>query len=158
MNLKKRKSFLFGAGIVVVLGLIACLLTNPPRAQKAAASNLTLNATNDPSASVPISEYNKLVEAANQMALVVSNLQAAAIHQQQELTNLYAKMAEFDLRANGQEDKARTFTESCSLLETDLSQTLNRVDAMQRAVIKLSLGMQELQSRTKPVPTQSSSN
>jgi ACT domain-containing protein len=107
---------------------------------------------------VPISEYNKFVEAANQMALVVSNLQAAAIHQQQELTNLYAKMAEFDLRANGQEAKARTFTESCSLLETDLSQTLNRVDAMQRAVIKLSLGMQELQSRTKPVPTQSSSN
>jgi hypothetical protein len=104
MNLKSRKSFLLGAGIVVVLGLIACLLTNPPRAQKAAASNLTLNATNDPSASVPISEYNKLVEAENQLALVVSNLQAAAIHQQQELTNLYAKMAEFDLRANGQED------------------------------------------------------
>ena len=96
MNLKNRKSFLLGAGIVVVLGLIACLLTNLPRAQEAASSNVTLGATNDPSAPVPISEYNKLVEAENQMALVVSNLQAVAIQQRQELTTSYAKMAEFD--------------------------------------------------------------
>jgi len=55
-----------------VLGLIACPLTNLPRAQEAASSNATLGATNDPSAPVPISEYNKLLRAENQMSLVVT--------------------------------------------------------------------------------------
>ena len=94
---------------MVVLGLIACLLTNLPRAQEAASSNVTLGATNDPSAPVPISEYNKLVEAENQMALVVSNLQAVAIQQRQELTNVYAKMIEFDLRANRAGKRSQNF-------------------------------------------------
>ena len=138
---------------MVVLGLIACLLTNLPRAQEAASSNVTLGATNDSSAPVPISEYNKLVEAENQMALVVSNLQAAAIQQRQELANVYAKMIEFDLRANGQESEARTFDESLASLQTNLSETLKRVDGLQRAVIKLSLGMQDLQSVAKPAPS-----
>ena len=153
MNLKSRKSFLLGAGIVVVLGLIACLLTCLPRAQEAASSNATLGATNDPSAPVPISEYNKLVEAENQMALVVSNLQAVAIQQRQELTTSYAKMAEFDARANQQESEARSFDESLASLQTNLSETLKRVDGLQRAVIKLSLGVQELQSAAKPAPS-----
>jgi len=153
MNWKNRKSFLLGAGIVVVLGLIACLLMNLPPTREAASSNVTFVATNDPSAPVPISEYNKLVEAENQMALVVSNLQAAAIQQRQELAKVYAKMIEFDLRANGQESEARTFDESLASLQTNLSETLKRVDGLQRAVIKLSLGVQDLQSAAKPAPS-----
>jgi predicted RNase H-like nuclease (RuvC/YqgF family) len=102
---------------------------------------------------VTISEYNKLVEAENQMALVVSNLQAVAIQQRQELTTSYAKMAEFDVRAKQQESEARSFDESLASLQTSLSETLKRVDGLQRAVIKLSLGLQDLQSAAKPVPS-----
>ena len=87
------------------------------------------------------------------MALVVSNLQAAAIQQRQELANVYAKMIEFDLRANGQESEARSFDESLASLQTNLSETLKRVDGLQRAVIKLRLGVQELQSAAKPAPS-----
>lgn len=152
MNWKNRKSFLL-AGLVVVLGLSACLLMNLPPAREAASSNVTLGATNDPSAPVPISEYNKLVEAQNKMALVVSNLQAAAIQQRQDLTTSYAKMAEFDMRANQQNSEARTFDESLASLQTNLSETLKRVDGLQRAVIKLSLGVQDLQSAVKPAPS-----
>ena len=152
MNWKNRKSFLL-AGLVVVLGLSACLLMNLLPAREAASSNVTFGATNDPSAPVPISEYNSLVEAENQMALVVSNLQAVAIQQRQELTTSYAKMAEFDARANQQESEARSFDESLASLQTNLSETLKRVDGLQRAVIKLSLGVQELQSAAKPAPS-----
>jgi predicted RNase H-like nuclease (RuvC/YqgF family) len=86
------------------------------------------------------------------MALVVSNLQAVAIQQRQELTTSYAKMAEFDVRANQQESEARSFDESLASLQTNLSETLKRVDGLQRAVIKLSLGVQDLQSAAKPAP------
>ncbi len=150
MNLKQRKRVLLGVGIVVALGLGACLLTYPPGAQRIAASKPDFNAANDRTLFVPISEYNKLVQAETQLALALSNLQAAAVQQSRDLTNLYAKMTEFDLRANGQETGTRTLTESCSLLETNLSQTLGRVEALQRAVIKLSLGVQELQAGPKP--------
>jgi len=83
----------------------------------------------------------------------VSNLQAVAIQQRQELTASYAKMAEFDARANQQESEARSFDESLASLQTNLSETLKRVDGLQRAVIKLSLGVQELQSAAKPAPS-----
>ena len=143
MNLKNRKSFLLAAGIVIVLGLMACLLTSLPCGQKTAVPN----PRNDPIPPVPISEYNKLVEAENQMVLVVSNLQAAALQQRQELTNVNAKLAELELRTNRQESEAET------LPQTNLSETLKRVDRLQLAVIRISLGVQELQSRAKPPPS-----
>jgi len=146
---------LLGVGILVTLGLIACLLTTLPRTQRVAPPNPTLNATNAPNVFVPLSEYNKLVQAETQLALVVSNLQAAASQQSQDLTNLYAKMTELDSRANGQETGTKTLTESCGLLQTNMSQTLGRIEALQRAVIKLSLGVQELDSRSKPAPPSS---
>jgi hypothetical protein len=62
-------------------------------------------------------------------------------------------MAEFDVRANQQESEARSFDESLASLQTNLSETLKRVDGLQRAVIKLSLGVQELQSAAKPAPS-----
>lgn len=114
--MKQRKRVLLGVGIVVALGLGACLLTYPPGAQRIAASKPDFNAANDRTLFVPISRYNKLVQAETQLALALSNLQAAAVQQSRDLTNLYAKMTEFDLRANGQETGTRTLTESCSLL------------------------------------------
>jgi len=152
MNWKNHKSFLL-AGLVVVLGLNACLLMNLPPLQQAASSIMTLHSTRHRSVPVPTLEYNELLAPENPTDLVVSNLQAAAIQQRQELANVYAKMIEFDLRANGQESEARTFDESLASLRTNLSETLKRVDGLQRAVIKLSLGMQDLQSAAKPAPS-----
>ena len=153
MNRTNLKSFLLGAATATLLGLFAFLI-NQRVAHTGAEAEIPVwpAQTNLANAPVPVSEYNKLVEAENRLALVVSNLQSTVSLQQDEVTSLHAKMAEYEQRAGEQENRAYALNEMCAAFQTNSSQMLTRVTALQQAVIKLSLGVESLQSNTNRPP------
>jgi hypothetical protein len=153
VNRTNLKSFLLGAATATLLGLFAILI-NQRGAHTGPEAEVPPSPaqTNSASASVPVSEYNKLVEAENRLALVVSNLQSIVALQQDEVTSLHAKTAEQEQRAGEQENRSHALNEICVAFQANSSQMLTRVTALQQAVIKLSLGVQSLQSNTNRPP------
>jgi hypothetical protein len=101
---------------------------------------------------VPVAEYNKLVKAERSLNTLSSNLEHMVRSHQFRLdeveklsviTNLYVKMAEFEQKLTETAESAQASRKEAELL----LRIGGKLDALEKAFIKLSLAVQETQEK-----------
>ena len=101
---------------------------------------------------VTTTTYNQLVRFANTNSVVVSGLntrqkaQGAQLQQLASLTNLFIKIEELEAKSSEGDIATRTFEQHQALAQAKLN---SKFEALERAIVKLSLAVQE--NQFKPV-------